>query len=161
MEEEKLQSTEGWYSIVPTEEMPQGTNTWEVKIPNVGILTVTLEDKPGGGGYDNKAFVLNSEVPGLAIDGAELNLQGFKILDVSLLPSDQGDQQAAEIRLGGSKSRFESILCTNKKGEPLKPEYWFDANETNEHPNMRDLMVRPERDQLEQIEIRFPEGGDN
>lgn len=158
---EQLQQNEGWYSIVPTEEIPEGVNTWAVDVLDVGKLTVILEDKPGGGGYDNKAFVLSGDVPGLAINGAELHRQGFKILKVSLEPFGYRSQQDTEIRLRESSSCFRSTLYSTNGDKQLKPQYWFNANDNAEKPDMRDIMVRPERDQLEQIQIRFPEGGDD
>lgn len=157
---EQLQQNEGWHSILPTEGIPAGVNTWVVDIPDVGKLTVILEDKPGGGGYDDKAFVLSKEVPGLAVNGAELQRQGFKILEVSLEPSDHRSQQDTEIRLKESGSCFNSTLYNTDEDKQLKPQYWFNTNDKAEKPDMSDIMVRPERDQLEQIQIRFPEGGD-
>ena len=161
---EQLQPDKKWYSIVPDEEIPKEVDTWMIEIPDVGKLFVTLENKPGGTGYedDDRAYALNTNVPGLAINGDELLDQGFKTLNIALTPTSQMNTQMAELGLKGTDISFESVLQRTDGNGPLKPlSYWVSANKTTEKPDMRDVMVRPERDQLEQIQISFPEGGDN
>ncbi len=164
MEEEKLQPTEGWYPIVPTEEIPEEVDAWMVEIPNAGKLFVSLENKAGDDTEgEGTSFALIDELPGLVASGTDLNRNGFKTLSLALIPSNRTNGKMAEIRAQKDRVRFESFLqrSNDESHSPLKPlGYWSRSTQPDEEMG-RDIMTRPERDQLEQIEIRFPEGGDN
>jgi len=154
---EQIQQDEGWQSILPNQELPEGVDTWMIDVPDVGKLFTTLEQKPGSGGYadDDKAFVLNPDVPGLSANGEELLGQGFRTLHVALTPKDREGKRLVELRLKGTDLCFESVLQRHVGESILKAlSYWTNVKDTSEYPAMRDLMVK--RKQLKDIQVRFP-----
>jgi len=163
---EHLQQETEWYPIIPSEEIPEGVDTWIVEIPGVGKLFVTMENKAGSTGYpddDDEAYVLSSGSSELKANGEALLKQGFRTLRVALTPNDDRTTILAQLGLKGRSAKYEAFLQRDEIKRPLTPMgYWARATATPSEYNVpRDVMVDPSRKQLEQVQISFPEGGDN
>jgi len=163
---EHLQQKTKWYPIIPSEEIPEGVDTWMVEIPDVGKLFVTMENKAGSTGYpddEDEAYVLSPDSSELKANGEALLKQGFKVLRVALTPNDDRNTILAQLGLKGRSAKYEAFLQRDEIKRPLTPMgYWASATSTPSEYNVpRDVMVKPSRKQLEQVQISFPEGGED
>lgn len=161
MEKREIHGNEQiWHPIVPVEGLPKNTDSWILKIPHIGDLSVNLEDKPGTNGYedDNKVFILDPENSGMSINGEALYERGFKTLRLALTPNEQRDTQTVYLSKRGTKPLFESVLQSRGHGDgPLVDlTYWMPYSGEFE---VRDIMLT--RDQLADIQLNFPEEVNN
>lgn len=162
--EQQLQPND-WQSIAPTEDLPKDVETWMKELPE-GQFFFTLNYRPGDDMHGSrKAYALSSEIQG-EVDKGEMWLQdGFRTLDVVYIPKDMKDEQGIEIGLENSEVHFEANLVRtdSESNSPLKPNgYWVRFPETiDEKGEARDVMVRPDMNELKRIQMRLIyEGGD-
>lgn len=159
---ELLQLGGEWYPILPPEELPEGVDNWMRDIPSVGNLFVTLENKPGGTGFedDNRVYTLRGDGSEILINGGALLDRGFRVLNVALTTSDARKTQEMQLGLNGIGAKFETVLERRDNRGPLKLlAYWNKAGDKGQSmSDLRDVMIS--RDQLKEIQVRFPQGGE-
>jgi len=162
--QEHLQPYDKWHNIAPagSEELHE---PWLVDIENAGKLIVNLANEPGRGEYDEIAYALGSELTGAPIDGKELLEKGFKRLDLSFLPDKnfRDEHPAIKLKHEGSNNYFLAIFQrgTKEEGAPLTPlSYWMRIY-PNYKEDGKDIMIKPQIEELEKIKVSFEPGGDS
>lgn len=158
---EHLHIGEGWFPILPEEGLPEGVDSWMKNVPNLGDMFVTLENKPGGTGFedDNRVYILSSEHPNVLVTGTSLFDQGYRALNVVVTARDDRQEQEIQLGLGGQGASYETLLQRRDKNGPLKIiTYWYKVGQIPNFDDLRDVMVS--RSQLKDIQVRFPQGGE-
>lgn len=160
---EHLQPSDTWMNISP----PEGeevSDSWMLDFP-IGKMIVNLNDQPGTTGYENdeKAYALGTNADGVSINGEELKAQGFKTLNLSLMPNDKRDTQFVELKREGFNTFYYAVFQRGNKevGSPLTPlSYWMKLSPDHGSAS-RDIMIKPTPEEIAQVKIKFTQGGES